>query len=99
VRNELRQVERLRGMKCFPGGEKQFVGNTMTPGNQCKSRRMFNELEAWRGSLVPHESAAKPVHGRSNRVCTTHSVPTVHPDHATYTVLATRTFRNLVTIF
>jgi len=30
VRNEFRQVERLRGMKCFPGGETQFVGNTMT---------------------------------------------------------------------
>ena len=29
VRNEFRQVERLRGMKCFPGGETQFVGNTM----------------------------------------------------------------------
>jgi len=23
VRNEFRQVERLRGMKCFPGGETQ----------------------------------------------------------------------------
>ena len=30
VRNEFRQVERLRGTKCFPGGETQFVGNTMT---------------------------------------------------------------------
>ena len=30
VRNEFKQVERLRGMKCFPGGETQFVGNTMT---------------------------------------------------------------------
>ena len=32
VRNEFRQVERLRGMKCFPGGggETQFVRNTMT---------------------------------------------------------------------
>jgi len=30
VRNECRQVERLIGMKCFPGGETQFVGNTMT---------------------------------------------------------------------
>ena len=30
VRNEFRQVERLRGMKCFPGGETQFVGNTTT---------------------------------------------------------------------
>ena len=30
VRNEFRQVERLRGIKCFPGGESQFVGNTMT---------------------------------------------------------------------
>jgi len=30
VRNEFRRVERLRGMKCFPGGETQFVGNTMT---------------------------------------------------------------------
>jgi len=30
VRNEFRQVERLRGMKCFPDGETQFVGNTMT---------------------------------------------------------------------
>ena len=28
--NEFRQVERLRGMKCFPGDETQFVGNTMT---------------------------------------------------------------------
>jgi len=28
VRNEFRQVE--RGIKCFPGGETQFVGNTMT---------------------------------------------------------------------
>jgi len=28
VRNEFRGVERLRGMKCFPGGETQFVGNT-----------------------------------------------------------------------
>jgi len=82
-------------MKCFPGGETQFVGNTMTPGNQCKSRRMFNELEAWRGSLVPHESAAKPVHDWSNRVCTTHSVPTPRPRY----LLATRTFRNLVTKF
>ena len=25
VRNEFKQVERLRGMKCFPGGETQFV--------------------------------------------------------------------------
>jgi len=30
VRNEFRQVERLRGMTCFPGGETQFVANTMT---------------------------------------------------------------------
>jgi len=32
ARNEFRQVERLRGIrpKCFPGGETQFVGNTMT---------------------------------------------------------------------
>ena len=30
MRNEFRQVERLRGAKCFPGGETQFVGNTMT---------------------------------------------------------------------
>jgi len=30
VRNGFRQVERLRGMKCFPGGETQFVGNTVT---------------------------------------------------------------------
>ena len=30
VRNEFRQVERLRGMKCFPGGETQFVGNMIT---------------------------------------------------------------------
>ena len=45
MRNELRQVKRLRGIKCFPGGETQFVGNTMTnTGYQCKSRRMFNEL-------------------------------------------------------
>ena len=29
MRNEFRQVERLRGMKCFLGGETQFVGNTM----------------------------------------------------------------------
>ena len=28
--DSLRQVERLRGMKCFPGGETQFAGNTMT---------------------------------------------------------------------
>ena len=27
MRNEVRQVERLRGMKCFPGSETQFVGN------------------------------------------------------------------------
>jgi len=27
VRNEFREVERLRGMKCFPGSETQFVGN------------------------------------------------------------------------
>ena len=27
MRNEFRQVERLRGMQCFPGGETQFVGN------------------------------------------------------------------------
>jgi len=38
VRNEFRHVERLRGtcmkcMKCFPGGETQFVGNTM---NNCR---------------------------------------------------------------
>ena len=26
MRNEFRQVERLRGVKCFPGGETQFVG-------------------------------------------------------------------------
>jgi len=25
VRNEFRQVERLRGMKCFPGGETQSL--------------------------------------------------------------------------
>ena len=25
VRNEFRQVEKLRGIKCFPGGETQFV--------------------------------------------------------------------------
>jgi len=30
ARNEFRQVERLRDMKCFPCGETQFVGNTMT---------------------------------------------------------------------
>jgi len=30
VRDEFRQVERLRGMKCFPCGETQFVGNMMT---------------------------------------------------------------------
>ena len=30
MRNEFRQVERLRGIKCFPGGERQFVGNMMT---------------------------------------------------------------------
>ena len=30
VRNEFTEVQRLRGMKCFPGGEGQFVGNTMT---------------------------------------------------------------------
>jgi len=30
VRNEFRQVERLRDMKCFPGGETQFVGSMMT---------------------------------------------------------------------
>ena len=30
MKNEFRQVERLRGMKCFPGGETQLVGNTMT---------------------------------------------------------------------
>ena len=28
--NKFRQVERLRGIKCFPVGETQFVGNTMT---------------------------------------------------------------------
>jgi len=26
VRDEFREVERLRGMKCFPGSETQFVG-------------------------------------------------------------------------
>jgi len=30
VRNEFRQIERLRGVNCFPGDETQFVGNTMT---------------------------------------------------------------------
>jgi len=30
VRNEFRQVERLRGMKCFPGSYTQFVGNAIT---------------------------------------------------------------------
>ena len=30
MRNEFRRVERLRGMKCFPGGETQFVGIAMT---------------------------------------------------------------------
>jgi len=30
VGNEFRQIERLRGMKCFPGSETQFVGDTMT---------------------------------------------------------------------
>jgi len=30
VRDEFRQVERLRGIKSFPGGETQFVGNRMT---------------------------------------------------------------------
>ena len=30
MRDEFREVERLRGMKCFPGGETQFVGNAMT---------------------------------------------------------------------
>jgi len=33
VRNEFKQEERLRGMKCFPGGETQFVGNTKTNSN------------------------------------------------------------------
>ena len=28
MRNEFRDVQRLRGMKCFPGGETQFAGNT-----------------------------------------------------------------------
>jgi len=32
VRNEFREVERLRGINCFPGGETQVVGNTMTNG-------------------------------------------------------------------
>jgi len=26
VRNEFREVDRVRGMKCFPGGETQSVG-------------------------------------------------------------------------
>jgi len=30
VRQRGREVERLRGMKYFPGSETQFVGNTMT---------------------------------------------------------------------
>ena len=30
MRNEFIEVQRLRGMKCFTGGEGQFVGNTMT---------------------------------------------------------------------
>jgi len=30
VRDEFRQVERLKGMTCFAGNETQFVGNTMT---------------------------------------------------------------------
>ena len=30
VRNEFRQVERLRDMKCFPGSYTQFVGNAIT---------------------------------------------------------------------
>jgi len=29
VRHEFRQVERLRGMKCFPSGETQLIGNTI----------------------------------------------------------------------
>ena len=40
MRNELRQVERLRGIKCFPGGETQSVGNTMTTPHYCR-RRLF----------------------------------------------------------
>jgi len=32
VRNEFREVERLRGMECFQGSETQFVGNTITNG-------------------------------------------------------------------
>jgi len=30
VRDEFRQVERLKGMTCFAGNETQFIGNTMT---------------------------------------------------------------------
>ena len=30
MRDEFREVERLSGVKCFPGSETQFVGNTMT---------------------------------------------------------------------
>jgi len=30
VRDEFGEVERLRGMKCFPGGETKFADNKMT---------------------------------------------------------------------
>jgi len=30
MRNEFREVERLRGIKCFPGSETQFAGSRLT---------------------------------------------------------------------
>ena len=47
VRNEFRQVERLRGMKCFPGGETRFVGNMM-------ARKKRNILFSYSTSFISH---------------------------------------------
>jgi len=47
VRDEFRQVERLRGMKCFPDGETPFVGNTMT------NRQWRSHTSGMRGVRTP----------------------------------------------
>ena len=47
MRDEFRQVERLRGMKCFPDGETQFVGNTMT------NRQRRSHTSGMRGVRTP----------------------------------------------
>ena len=58
VRNEFRQVERLRGVKCFPGGETQFVGNMMTNTHT----QLFNGLWSGTTRVGRYQKKHSPTH-------------------------------------